>query len=234
MSTQYNIREYILDAIFPKKCLGCKKFDTWLCNDCQKNLPLRTEQQCPICTSVVTPEGTTCLSCLRSGQTDLDGVFVASIYSDPLLKKIIHAYKYRFLRDLSEPLALLLAQSLQNSHMQAPDIIMSVPLHPRRLRWRGFNQSHLLAQDLDLTIPLKTDVLVRSRFTKSQAKKAKKSHRINNLKNAFHVKDSNEVRQKNILLVDDIVTTTTTLQECAKALKKSDAKTVSGLVLARE
>ncbi len=228
-----SIKNLIIDGLFPIRCLGCGTYDHWICNKCHTTLPILTEQHCPICKKHITHNGETCFECLQKN-TSIDGVFIASHYSDTLLKKAIHYYKYRFVKDLSEPLALLLAQSLQNSNLPAPDIIIPVPLHKRRLRWRGFNQAEELAYALDLQIPIITDILIRMRYTKPQARTKNKNNRKNNLSNAFHISHTETIKQKNILLIDDIITTGTTLEECASVLKKSGAKNVYCLVLARE
>lgn len=225
---------WFLDLFFPKRCIGCNIFDTWLCDACHARLPLVTEQKCPVCVRVITPEGTVCLPCLQSEHPAISGVFVVSLYNDQLLKTIIHHFKYRFIRDLGAPLAVLAAQGIKHATLPAPDIMIPVPLHPRRLRWRGFNQAHELIQQLDLTIPIDTTTLLRKRFTTSQVKKKSRKKRQENLAGAFIVTDKSAITGKNILLVDDVVTTGTTLEECAKALKSAGASTVTALVLARE
>lgn len=227
------IKDVILDGFFPIHCLGCGKLDHWICHQCHTTLPIITEQHCPICKKHTTNNGETCFACMQK-KSDIDGVFIASFYNDPLLKKAIHYYKYRFVKDLSDPLALLLAQSLQNSNLPSPDIIIPVPLHKRRIRWRGFNQSEELAYALNLQIPIITDILIRMRYTKPQTRTKNKSARRNNLSNAFHVSNSEKIKHKNILLIDDVMTTGATLEKCASALKKSGAQKVHCLVLARE
>lgn len=236
----HNIRSFfrsvgitILDGLFPIRCLGCGTYDHWICPPCHTTLPILTEQQCPLCKKHVTNNGEVCLECATKNDT-FDGVFVASYYNDKLLKKAIHYYKYRFVHELSSPLALLLAQSLHNSTLPTPDMIIPVPLHKRRLRWRGFNQAEKLAHDLDLRIPVITDILLRVRYTKPQVRAGSKKRRKDNLSNAFYVHDAKKIKQKNILLIDDIMTTGTTLSECASALKNAGAKNVHCLILARE
>jgi len=224
----------VLDALFPVRCLGCGKFDEWICSRCHTRLPILTEQKCPNCKKHTTKNGEICPACLKNSNQTFDGVFVASYYHDPLLKKAIHYYKYRFVHDLSEPLALLLAQALQNSTLPTFDIIIPVPLHSRRERWRGFNQVSSLAKELDLQIPLITDILIRVRYTVPQVKMKNKNDRQKNLTNAFAIKNKSQVKDKNILLIDDVITTGTTLSECSMVLKRSGAKSVFCLVLARE
>jgi ComF family protein len=227
-------QKIILDSLFPIQCLGCGNFDDWICEDCHSTLPILTQQQCPICKKVETKNGETCPNCLKKEDNFIDGVFVASSFQDKLLKKAIHYYKYRFVYDLSKPLSLLLAQSLFNSTVPAPDIIIPVPLHKRRARWRGFNQSELLAKNLDLQIPLITDTLLRTKYTIPQVKMKNRNKRQQNLNNAFTVKNTQHINGKNVLLIDDVLTTGTTLNKCAKVLKQSGCNKVFCLVLARE
>jgi len=228
------LKNAFLDGLFPIHCLGCNTFDDWICDNCHTTLPLLTQQHCPICKEHNTNNGEVCPICLPKHINSVDGIFVASYYNDPILKKAIHFYKYRFAKDLSQPLALLLAQALQNSTLPAPDAIIPVPLHKRRERWRGFNQATELAKALDLQIPLITDILLRVRYTTPQVQMKNKSKRQKNLANAFLVKNKQHITGKNILLIDDVVTTGTTLTECARILKQSGAKNVFCLVLARE
>ncbi len=229
-----SLQKNFLDALFPICCLGCGTFDSWLCTSCHIALPTITDQHCPCCKKNITPNGELCFACMQNHSVGFDGVFVASSYHDPLLKKVIHYYKYRFVRDLAKPLALLLAQSLHNSHMIAPDIIIPIPLHSRRLRWRGFNQAEELARALDLQIPINTDILKRVRYTAPQVSMKNKIDRQKNIKNAFCVTPAHNIEGQKILLIDDIMTTGTTLSECATVLKKSGAQSVHCLVIARE
>lgn len=222
-----------MDALFPIHCLGCGVFDTWLCNRCHTTLPLITEHVCPYCQKHTTPYGNTCFACAPLAAESYDAVLIASRYDNPLVRTAIHTYKYRFARELAAPLALLLAQSVQHTSMPAPDMIIPVPLHRRRLRWRGFNQAELLAAALDLQIPLEPAILKRKRYTKPQVSMRDRRARKENLRDAFVVTDARAVRGKTILLVDDVITTGSTLAYCAAALKHAGAQHVYCLVVAR-
>lgn len=223
---------FALDATIPKRCIGCNVFDTWLCDSCHTTLPLLTEQKCGICKKVITPIGETCLICKKD--TSVDNIFIISSYDNDLLKRLIHNFKYKFIAELSKPLGLLIAQGLMNSHLQSPDLIIPIPLHNRRLRWRGFNQAKLLADSMELTIPIDLTSLKRQRYTTSQVKVKSRKKRLTNLKGAFIVLNSKKIKDKSILLIDDIITTGSTIDECAKILKDAGAKKVSAIVLARE
>lgn len=228
------IKKLLLDIFFPIRCLGCGEFDQWICNDCHKAFPTLTEQHCFICKENITKNGEICFNCVKESNVSLKSVFVASVYQNELLRKSIHHFKYKFIEDLAEPLALLIAQTLQNSNHPTPDVIIPVPLHKRRLRWRGFNQAKALARELDLKIPIVDDVLIRHQNTTPQVKMKNRKQRLENLNDAFSIKNPEVIKNKKVLLIDDVVTTGTTLSICAKELKKAGADEVQALVIARE
>ncbi len=153
----------------------------------------------------------------------------------------IHTCKYRFIPTFAEPLSIWLAERITEIDLPLPDVCIPVPLHPRRLRFRGFNQSALLADRLadtltpGLALPVWNDVLRRTRYTKPQMKTHTRAERLGNLRGAFALIADNTplIRDKSIWLIDDVATTGTTLEECAKILKKAGAKNVFGIVLAR-
>jgi len=231
----------ILDTLFPLRCLGCRTKGAWICQACEHRIMLRTEQYCPACLRHITPTGEVCFSCRDKKRPALDGIFVASYYKEPLFAHALHTYKYRFIPQLSVPFGNILKNALEKSPLRLPDMILPVPLHKKRLRFRGFNQSLLLAQELStnltpgLDIPLRNDILVRTRYTKPQMKTASREERLMNLKNAFALAEGKEeaIRGKYLWLIDDVATTGTTLEECAALLKKHGAKSVFGIVLAR-
>lgn len=150
---------------------------------------------------------------------------------------MIHAYKYHFVETLTHPLGTLFAQAVEKSNLPLPTVIVPVPLHAKRLRYRGFNQSLLLANTLIQnmvalhTTPVK-NILTRIRFTKPQQKTASKKERQENLQNAFQV--NAPVTDQIIWLVDDVATTHSTLSVCAQALKQAGAKKVYAVVLAQD
>lgn len=232
---------FFLDILFPLRCLGCSKKGAWICDICLSQIPYRLEQHCPTCLKRVTRDGRVCFKCQDTTPRALDGIFVASYYHDTLLPHAIHTYKYRFIPDLSRPLGSFLTKAITQSTLSLPDIIIPVPLHQRRLRFRGFNQSELLARILSqsltpgLDIPLYTDILLRSRATKPQMKMSSRQERIKNLKQAFILREIAEcnIKGKSLWLIDDVATTGTTLEECATVLKEHGATTVFGIVLAR-
>ncbi len=232
---------YILDILFPLRCLGCQTKGAWICTRCLSRIPQRLEQRCPTCLRRITPAGERCFQCRDTTLSALDGIFVASYYQNSLLPHAIHTWKYRFIPDLALPLGQFLTITLQSSSLLLPDAIIPVPLHRRRLRFRGFNQSALLAQILSQTltpgleIPMYTDMLVRTRYTRPQMKTESRAERLVNLRNAFSAQQATAhlIKGKSLWLVDDVATTGTTLEECATLLKQHGATSVFGIVLAR-
>ncbi|MFA7209718.1 MAG: phosphoribosyltransferase family protein [Parcubacteria group bacterium] len=233
-----NLQTFLLDTLFPINCLSCGCGDIWLCDDCLRKIELLSVQVCPKCEDTITDSGRVCRNCKFSSV--LDGLLVASKYKDGNLGKLVHLYKYRFIEDLHIPLGKILTEAILQSRLPIPDMIIPIPLHPRRQRWRGFNQSQLLAGHIGrnlapgFEIPLGTDILRRKRYTPPQMKIKKYAERLDNLRNAFAIAKHGNVRNKTILLVDDIATTGATLFECAEVLKRNGAKKVFGAVLARQ
>jgi ComF family protein len=114
-------------------------------------------------------------------------------------------------------------------------IIIPVPLHVKRFRWRGFNQSELLADSIALhfKLPVEKTVLVRQKNNIPQVEVKDRKDRIENIKDAFICSSNEKVKDKTVILIDDVATTSATLGECAKALKSAGAKEVWGVVVAR-
>jgi competence protein ComFC len=230
----------IIDTLFPIHCVGCGKFGEWICDECSKLISYRLEQVCPICEKSITPDGRVCFSC--NEKTDLAGLFVCSSYSNPVLAKAIQYYKYRFAEDLSLPLGRIMAVALEQSELSLPDLIIPVPLHKYRLRWRGFNQSELIADYLSdnytpgFQIPVEKKIIIRRKFTYPQMKIKSYRDRRKNIQGVFEVEKNkiSLIQDKRILLVDDVATTGATIFECAKILTQHGATEIFAVVLARQ
>ncbi len=231
--------KYILDIFFPLSCLGCAQNDTLLCRTCCTKIKPRYEQSCPYCRRHVTPHGETCFAC--SPKNALDGVFVAYEYSQHLVNTSLHAFKYHSLESLAHPLSGLFTRAIISSGLPLPDCVLPVPLHPWKQRFRGFNQSELLGRSLARTllpgvvIPFDASSLVRHRFTLPQQKMPDIESRKHNIKNAFSFirHDTSSVQGKFVWIIDDITTTSSTLDACARVLKQAGARKVFGVVFAQ-
>jgi len=150
------------------------------------------------------------------------------------MRQAIHQLKYGNLRALAVPLAKLLQDYLLTTPMPG-DVLVPVPLHQKRLRERGYNQSSLLAKELGklTSLPVINDCLIRQRHAPPQTKTSTVAERQSNVANAFTCRN-HRLRDKQVLLIDDVSTSGATLDACAAALKEAGAVSVWGLVLARE
>lgn len=244
----------ILETIFPKMCLGCGMEGDFLCDDCLKSIPRQQEQVCPIC-YVASPVGAVCKFCesQAAGQKSnffLDGLIVASEFNEKsLLQHVIHVFKYEFIQLLADPLGKLLIETVKKYDF-ANTVICPVPLHKVRYKWRGFNQAELLAERIMVGAGRETAVsgmtgadgataggsfkmqnlLERKTFSKPQME-LKRGERLKNVANAFGIVPGRMPAE--VLLVDDVATTTATLNACAKVLKQAGVKKVFAIVLAR-
>lgn len=150
------------------------------------------------------------------------------------MRQSIHQLKYRNLRALAQPLAKLLHDYLVTNPVPG-EILVPVPLHQKRLKERGYNQSRLLAQELGrlIKLPVVDDCLIRQRHAFPQTRASTVDERRSNVGGAFTCRD-HRLRGKQVLLIDDVSTSGATLDACAVALKAGGATMVWGLVLARE
>jgi ComF family protein len=209
------IIKFILDLLFPRKCLGCNKEGTICCKRCQENIPIAGKRislkDCP----------------------NVDKIIVACEYENKVIKELIHLLKYRGDKlGVTGILGIISAEAIGN--LKQDYEVIPVPLHPKRKRMRGFNQSELLAKEIIKHMPnskLNIHSLKRVRNTKPQVEAKTREARLRNLKNAFKV--ARNIRNKHVMLVDDVCTTGTTLEECARVLKKAGVKTVCAIVVAR-
>ncbi len=295
----------ILDLIFPIHCLGCNQEGYFICYSCFKKIPINKKPP---------------LNFNQKGA--LDNLIIASSYKHPLIKETIHQFKYNFIKDLAEPLGLLMAKKLKEaednlrpkrivlqndvpcearasfsgrpseskpkSKSESNLLLIPIPLHKKRLRWRGFNQADLLAQVVSkkLNIPVNNNLLIRTKYTLPQVKIQDAKQRKQNIQQVFALNKNTEVRasrapkrtspkgivlqndvfrtskrialqndvpcearasflrrssgfdftdlsDKAIILVDDISTTSATLEEAAQTLKPLQPKKIWGLVIAQ-
>ncbi|MCX5863825.1 MAG: ComF family protein [Deltaproteobacteria bacterium] len=229
----------LLDLLLPSFCLACEKPlgsapDLLFCLDCQEELHYIKSPLCPCCgrAYLVAPGGDHhCGACLAKPR-HFSRARALFLYEEPL-KKVVHRFKYQG-KTACLPSFARLANNLPHlAEMEGVDWIVPVPLHPTRLRERGFNQALLLARAFfpkdRRVVP---SLLVRLRPTEPQTSFNGAARRTN-LKNAFGVIKPHRLVGKKILLIDDVFTTGTTVNECARVLKKAGADEVLVLTLAR-
>ena len=231
----------LLDLIFPKYCVNCKKYGDYLCSDCFSRLSFDTKNICLVC-GKHTYNGLTHPVCLKKYSPD--GSFTALVFN-PVSKKLIYSFKYKpHLTGLSKFLGDLFYESLiQNEEFnkilrstQNDIFFVPIPLSSSKYRKRGYNQAEILAKELSKKFGFTVvNCLERVRDTKSQVG-LNKEERHENMAEAFRLKERyiNYFTNKNIALVDDVLTTGATLAEAGKVLKKSGTKRFFELALARE
>lgn len=182
-----------------------------------------------------------CGACLASGNQF--GIARASLVYNEITTELIHSFKYRGKIQLADPLGeLLLTAFMFFWDIETVDFVLPVPLHPGRLRQRGFNQAYLMIRNWphlaarrgnDLpSIRIERDLLIRTRPTAPQTALGR-SQRAENIKNAFDLSRQEAVHGKNIVLIDDVYTTGATVNECGRLLIKHGAQNVDVLTLAR-
>lgn len=236
------IRNYFLDFLFPRYCLRCQILLTdlrgwYVCSSCLKTISLKSGFACPFCLAPV-PAGKVCPFCKPNHY--LDRLLAATSYGQPLVETMLKAMKYRFAKSLADQIGSVMIKYLKSKLISLnfevrPPLVIGVPLHPRRLNWRGFNQSEILAEKIGKRFgwPLAPEILARKHNRKPQADIEDKKTRIENMINVFNCGNQQLVTGKRILLIDDVATTSSTLNDCARALKGAGAVEIIGFVFAR-
>ena len=221
-----------IDIFFPKICVGCGKYGHNLCFDCAGEIERIKTATCPGC-GKISVAGKYCPNCKSRTKSELSGVIIAIHYSSGPSKEIIHNLKYNSVVELADLLGELMVLALENAEIPSDTIIVPVPLHPKKLGKRGYNQSFLIGRYIADKLQLEClEPLVRVKETETQINLGRNA-RLANLKNAFYCKNPEIVQGRRILLVDDVITTGATLNECAKELKQAGAKSVLAVVAAK-
>lgn len=236
--------DFILDLIFPKRCVSCGKLGSYICKNCSSKIEFIDKPVCPVCQRQAVG-GKTHPGCV--GRYRLDGLVVVCRYQGPV-KMAITKVKYKWVYDIEKVLVDILVDSLWKFDLPKDLVLVPVPLHAKRKRWRGFNQSEILAKTLAKRFSQPyTDVLVRIRDTKTQVG-LKRDKRKENVKGAFFLRppshpepstpvilsasEGSRFFGNNFLLVDDVYTSGATMAECCRVLKRAGAKEVWGLAVA--
>jgi competence protein ComFC len=247
-------KEFVLNLLFPKFCLGCKKEGTYLCDDCRTLLDISEYSYC-LCEAngkpkrlLINPSTNEQIGkCPKCQDKRLSGLYFALPYKEKqLTKNLIYQFKYSpYLKDLAKTLASLIIEHFVISEKNTNDIwensiLIPVPLDNKKLKLRGYNQSEEIAKELSkiLQVPMLSDILIKIKHTNPQMELSK-LEREKNIQGAFAIRaggvsDTPPISGKKIFLVDDVYTTGSTMEECAKVLRKAGAKEVWGIALARE
>ena len=219
----------VLDLLFPLHCAVCGRQGQVLCQACEPTLPRLERPYCPICA-----EPDSAIRCERCATVPLavDGTRAPYLF-DGVVRDMVHNLKYRNLRASSPALGRLIAAHLEANPVPA-DILVPVLLHKRTERDRGYNQSELLAREVSKRtgVPLETDLLKRTRNTQPQVSMKSYQERRENIAGAFQC--VGDVGGRSVVVIDDVVTTGSTVSACAGALKAAGAGSVWALAIARQ
>ncbi len=232
----------LIDLVYPKVCLACKKklavssVDKIVCVECWEKINKNTPPFCRRCGRQLKDkrlERNICHDCVKK-PFHFDRAFSACSY-DGVIKELIREFKYKKKDYLGATLSRLMIEFIKEYSlpMEVIDYIVPVPLHETRIREREFNQAHVLSSHIasEFRKELLHDGLIRHRPTRIQAELGGEE-RFLNVKGSFSVKKPAAIKAKNILLVDDVLTTGATSSEAACALKKDGANIVFVLTLA--
>lgn len=228
----------VLNLFYPPHCSNCLA-DTapgvHLCAACRKSAPAIVAPFCQICSEPYDGAIETAFTCAKCVERRYHFDHAIAAYrSRAVVRETIHRFKYNHKYHLRHVLGEWLADNLADARLQAPfDGIVPVPLHPTRERERGFNQARVLAELLARRAgaPL-MDHLQRIRYTTTQTR-LDRDTRIRNLRNAFRLRKNAVVRGLHLLLIDDVFTTGSTVDECARVLKDAGAASLRVVTVAR-
>ena len=237
------LKKQVNEILFPAFCVNCREEGTFLCSDCLSLIDIFDRQYCAFCQAPrVVPDGKTCPSC--KNRHKLDSLFCASSYKGKIVKKLINQFKYQpYARVLAKDLVALIF--LHFSRLGKPIefldkqrngefLVVPVPSYIKKMKFRGFNPSQDIAKIFAkaLEIEFAPEALKKIKETPAQAELGKEQ-RMENIKGVFACSGKNAVKNRKILLIDDVFTTGSTIEECARVLKSAGAKEVLGIVVAR-
>ena len=214
--------EKILDLLFPNVCGFCNKIDkNSLCKNCE--LIIQKYE----------------INCIKNYKNDkkkyFDYLYCALKYENIIRENIIK-YKFYDMPYLYKTFSKIIIKNKKiYEFLKLYDIIISVPIHKQKKCIRAYNQSELIAKQIakEMKINYGKNILIKIKNTKLQST-LNKTERKTNIKNAFYLKDNKNIKGKKVILVDDIYTTGSTVNECSKVLKKAGAKEICVITIAKD
>lgn len=238
---------YLLDWLYPPRCRFCKdtiigQDEDCFCVACREKIRLVSHPLCGRCGRPfldASGEDHLCGACLMRTPHFLQArawaCYPREETEEHPLREVVQRFKYGRKVSLGKPLGRLMAKGCYGFFQGCPlDVIIPVPLHPKRLRWRGFNQAVILAREVSRLwqVPMDPFFLFRSRETPPQTQ-LREEERRKNVRSAFSLNPEKSVEGKRLLLVDDVYTSGATVNECSRTLVRAGAKEVYVLTLAR-
>ena len=234
------LAEEIVGLLFPSRCQVCGELhDDLICSACREAMVLIAEPYCLCCGVPLRPTGRTAKLCseCRQGRA-FDGARAVGLHTGSLRRAIIR-YKFDGRRRLAKPLAEMLAEVFDAERsaglpLSGAAALVPAPLYPARKAWRGFDQAELLCRYLsEMTgLPTWPDVLARVRDTRPQVELSGRERR-DNVRGAFEARKTYRLKEKSLVLVDDVFTTGATLSECARTLREAGATAAYALTVSR-
>ena len=221
-----DIIEFILNIIYPPRCILCQEIipikNNYICKKCSYEDYLIKGNRCEKCSrQIVNTSKKLCKDCENQNHSYEKG-FALFEYKGKI-KGALYRLKYAREKEVGKALGNLIVKYYKNEIKNSKiDLIIPVPIHPSKIRKRGYNQAQVIAKQIskDFKIPLRNDILIRIRNTRPQSKLSKKQ-RANNLVGAFSLNKPIDKSVKNILIIDDIYTTGSTIENCSKILKQN-------------
>jgi len=236
---KFELLQSALSLLYPPGCTICGKSiraGEYLCDQCETKAVRIVAPFCQKCSEPFEGSITNTFACANCAhRTIYFDAAVAAYRGRGIVRQIIHEFKYGRQIHLRHLVARWLNSALDDERLRQShfDVIVPVPLHPTRQRERGFNQAGLLAELLSAQTSIRCKPLLeRTRYTTTQTA-LDRSERMENLHNAFRLRKNANVRGLRVLLVDDVLTTGSTLNECARILKRSGAFSVHAATAAR-
>lgn len=223
----------LVDILFPKTCLECKKPGEYVCSNCVLKVK-HSKPICPICKKA-SIDGITHVKCKKP--QGLDGLTSVWEYRG-VIRKALLGLKYKFAKEISEELADYICLYLKSEITALPNntVLVPVPLHRRRKNWRGFNQVGVIGELLSkkMAWEFKNNLLIR-KISKRPQTELKGEERRKNVRGVFSLNRTYlpTANYQSLIIFDDVYTTGSTLKEAGKVLKRNGAKKVWGLTVAR-
>jgi ComF family protein len=237
---------YLLSCLYPPRCRFCKQSipaleEGCFCARCKGKIRLISHPLCGACGRPFfdgAGEDHSCGACLTRAPRFVKARAWACYPREGAeghpLRDVLQQFKYGRKASLGKPLGRLMARAGREEFSEASlDCIVPVPLHPKRLRWRGFNQSVILGEEVARLwgIPMDPLVLLRAKETLPQTQLSEEERR-SNVRAAFTVNPRKSVRDRSLLVLDDVYTSGATVNECSRALLRAGAKEIYVLTLA--
>ena len=237
--------DWLFDWLYPPRCRACRgrilgRDAEYFCEHCREHIQLVGHPLCNVCGRPfpdASGDDHECGVCLERPPQFIAARAWACYprEDDHPLREVVQKFKYARKVSLGRPLGRLMARGCQEFLREIdPDVIVPVPLYPKRLRWRGFNQSVLLAREVSRAygIPMDLFLLQRRHETAAQTRLAEEERR-RNVRGAFALDPDRPIRGKRVLIVDDVYTSGATVNECSRTLKQGGANEIYVLTLAR-